>query len=333
MPNDRIISVQEVDFKALTPEGWDAFAQSCGGSARLAYGRLMQLRLKALGRPGLLIYEIYAAGVGGREKIGQCALAISRRKSAFLDRLQLLPGHEDGWVEAMTAVLGAAGARSYEYGWQLNVEPPREADLAAIAGVAVQTVRPLIVHAVDFRRWPSWDAYYRALSENSRRNAKAAAKQEPSIALKTRFGRASLLSIPALTELRAAMAERKGLQLKVVLSALSYLGWIAVCPKYVVTNLAVGGGRVLATYFGIEFGGHTYYLEGASRAGNGGAAWYLILAMLRRAYDRDPAGKFIMGYIDPSTEQDEGLMRSRGACRVTDYPTSVVRFRYDPVQV
>lgn len=330
MLNNKNISVQEIDFKDLTAEGWDDFAQRCGGSARLAYGRLMQHRVKALGRPRQRIYEIYAMGVGGREKIGQCALTMSRGKSVFLDRLQLLADHEDSWVQAMTRVLSAAGARSYEYGWQLNVEGPREADLATISGVTVETVRPLVVHAVDFQRWPSWDAYYRALSENSRRNAKAAAKQEPSIVLKPRFGRWSLLSMPPLIGLRAAMAERKGLQMKVVMSALSYLGWIAVCPNYVVTNLAVGGKRVLATYFGIEFGGHTYYLEGASRAGNGGAAWYLILAMLRRAYDRDPAGKFIMGYIDPATDQDGGLMRSRAACRVSDYPTSVIRFRYDP---
>ncbi len=230
----------------------------------------------------------------------------------------------------MKAVLSASGAHDYEYGWQLNFEAPREGNLNAIEGVTLETVRPLVVQAVDFQKWTSWEQYYRALSENSRRNAKAAERQWPNIRLLQRSGRRSLLSLPALVQLRAAMAERKSLNLKVAMSTLAYLGWIAACPKHVVTNLAVNGRQVLATYFGIEFGDNTYYLEGASRAGNGGAAWYLLLAMLRRAYERHPKGKFIMGYTDKATLQDEGLLRSRAACRVTDYPTSVVRFRYDP---
>jgi hypothetical protein len=52
------------------------------------------------------------------------------------------------------------------------MEKSREADLKQISAVTIESIRPLVVHAVDFSRWPTWDDYWRAISSNSRRNAR-----------------------------------------------------------------------------------------------------------------------------------------------------------------
>jgi hypothetical protein len=57
----------------------------------------------------------------------------------------------------------------------------------------------------------------------------------------------------------------------------------------------------------------------------------VLLGELQRAYQRTPQGRFIMGFIDPATHNDalsQGLLRSREACRVTDFPTAIVDFVY-----
>jgi hypothetical protein len=326
-----VIMAREVDFRSIDRRSWNDFAEKCGASARSSYNRISSLNIKSFGRGRVRAFDVYQTEGGVEIKIGRCVGVLGNDgRLNFIDRLQLLPGYEPQWTPAMSAVIAVSGARHFQYGWQLNCETPRESDLASIRGVSVESVRPLVVHAVDFQRWASWDAYFRNMSENSRRNAKAALRDMPRISLLERSGRQALRSVPSLVGLRASMAERKSLDLNVLQSGLSYLGWIIFCPDHVVTGLAMNGKKALSAYFGIEFGENTYYLEGASRGGNGGAAWRLLIAMLNRAYARHPKGKFVMGYMDASTTADEGLLRSRAACRVSSYPTSVVRFSYDP---
>jgi hypothetical protein len=100
----------------------------------------------------------------------------------------------------------------------------------------------------------------------------------------------------------------------------------------VFTAVVSGQNRVLGAIFGVEFGPHVYYDSGGSRPDNGGAAWHLTLAMLRRTYERNPrTAKFIMGYVDYATHDENiggGLLRFRQSCRVSAYPTGVVRFAY-----
>jgi hypothetical protein len=84
----------------------------------------------------------------------------------------------------------------------------------------------------------------------------------------------------------------------------------------------------------MEFGTHTYYLDGGSRPANKGAAWYLQRSMLQRAWERHPGRAiFIMGYVDFGTHDEAvggGLLRSRKAVRASDYETAVVTFDYRP---
>jgi hypothetical protein len=101
------------------------------------------------------------------------------------------------------------------------------------------------------------------------------------------------------------------------------------CPEYAFT--AVAPGKALAAFSGFRFGSCTYYFDGGSAGGHSGASWFLMMNMLREAYERALDGKFVMGYFDYATYAEEvggGLVRSRRSCRVTDYPTSIGDFTW-----
>jgi hypothetical protein len=330
------VVAEELRVSGATPEDWDSFAQRCGASFRAAHAHMAAWKLKNLARYRLRLFELYAGRGQERTKIGQCAVAIARhgRDSLFIDRIQLLSADDDdaAWATAMGAVLAQVGAGDYQYGWVQNLEPPREDALSRVPGVTIANVSPIVVQAVDFSNWASWDEYFRGIGENSRRNAKSAAKNFDDIAVVTKTGLKALSAVPALMKLRTSMSERKGLNLRVSASVAAYIANIISFPAYMMTSIVTGGGRVLSSFYGVEFGENTYYLEGASAPNNGGGAWHLLISMLKRSYDRAPKGKFIMGYVDYSLHREEvggGLLRSRRSCRVTDYSTSVIKFRVD----
>jgi len=316
----------------VDPRQWDAFAQISGASYLSAHRQLRAWAIKHWRDYDLNLFEIYVDEGGARRKIGQCAVAVGLHKRLFLDRLQLLKDDPILWRQAMSALLQELGPGHYEYGWRWSLEPPREQDFARIKGVVVERIQPLFVHAVDFGQWPTWESYLKSVSLNCRRNARRAAADLPDLSLEVRQGRRGLLPCLALLRLRSAMCRRKFLPFNGWRSAISYLGMVIRCPESTITAVVSAGGRSLAALIEVEFGSNTYFLDGASRQENSGAAWYLQLAMLRRAYERDPAsGKFVMGYVDYATHTEErggGLLRSRRALRVTEYPTSLISLTY-----
>jgi hypothetical protein len=316
----------------IDPRQWDAFAQASGASYLSAHRQLRAWAIKHWRDYDLSLFEIYVDEGGAQRKIGQCAVAVSLHKRLFLDRLQLLRDDPILWRQAMSALLQELGPGHYEYGWRWSLEPPREQDFGRIEGVVVERVQPLFVHAVNFGQWPTWESYLKNISPNCRRNARRAETDLPDLSLDVRQGRRALLQCLVLLRLRSAMCRRKFLPFNGWRSAISYLGMIIRCPESTITAVASAGGRSLAALIEVEFASNTYFLEGASRQDNSGAAWYLQLAMLRRAYERNPAsGKFVMGYIDYATHTEErggGLLRSRRALRVTEYATSLVSLTY-----
>jgi hypothetical protein len=266
------------------------------------------------------------------QKIGQCAIGVGGATSVFMGELQLLADHSDLWTDAMRVLLGRIGPGRYRYGSNQSLDKCREEDLKRIETVAIESVRPLVVEAVDFSRWSTWDDYWRAISSNSRRNARHAEALIPDLSLVVRQGLNSAVDIPALLSLRAAMYRRKGIAFGSWRAGVSDLGMILGCPDHVLTAVVSDRTQVLAAITAIEFGPHVYYANGGSRPDNRGAAWYLTLSLLRRTYERDPAAaKFIMGYVDYATHDETiggGLLRFRRSCRVSAYPTSVVTFAY-----
>jgi hypothetical protein len=325
----RAVPVAHLDRKA-----WDAFAKLCGCSVKSTQAHLTGWRIKNQLHYRLRLFEIYWMYGRAWRKVGQCALGIAKQgKHFFLDRLQLLPGHEHLWTGAMQAVLENTGRGVYEYGWELNPEPPRSDDLAAIPGVGIEDETPLVVQAIDFSRWGSWDDYFRDLRKGARQSAQFAYRDIPDLGFVTLKGRRAILGLPALVRLKMQLSRRKGIGVKLRELVTSYLGAALLSPEHTITRLARGHGRVLAAYYGAEFGGNYLYLEAASEAGNQGASWALLLSMIQRSYENDPRGQFIMGYVNYALHDEElsgGLIRSRTACRASDYPTSIVVFRYAP---
>jgi len=199
--------------------------------------------------------------------------------------------------------------------------------------VAIEQSTPIVVQAVDFSNWDSWDAYYWGLRKGARQSAQFAYRDIPDLGFVTLRGWQSLLAVPALLRLKASLSRRKHIAVRLAYLITSYLGTTLLTPEHTITRLAKSKGQVLAAYYGTEFGGNFLYLEAASVAGNQGASWALLLSMIQRAYEQDPQGKFIMGYVNYALHDEElsgGLIRSRTACRVTDYPTTIVTFRYQP---
>jgi hypothetical protein len=310
---------------------WDEFAERCGVSFRCAYNALAAWQFAASRSNHYMLlrlrrFEIFSDDHGG--KIGQCAIAIGRKQAVFIDRLQLLPACEAFWRPAMAGLLAAVGPGRYHYGSRWNIEPSRALDLQNLSGVTVEVIEDLVVQGIDFTYWESWDDYFRQISNNARRNAKRASMRYPTPSVRVRCGFLTLLDMLAIICLNRRTVLRKKLS-PFQLSFFRFIFRIVTRHKYSVTAVASVGGRALAAFFGIEFGQNTYYETGGSRADNGGVAWHLMLAMIRRAYDRTyGSGKFIMGIKLKSGPGWDNLAWSREQCRVADFPTSIVTFVY-----
>ncbi len=319
-------------FSDVDAHAWDDFAEQCGGSLRSAYAHLRAFRLKAVLGRRLQLYELHQGEGVRRRKIAQCAIVHTPGRKVFYDGLLLLPEHADLWAPAMAQMLCHLGGGDYDYGWAWSLETPREEQLAAIEGVDVRDVRSFHVHGVDFSQWSDWESYYRDVRENCRRQARKAEERNPGMKLVFQPGLAAVLGLPGLTTTLRAMCARKGIRFKPtwVLAAMFN---ILTSPGTLFVASVTHGRRVLATFQGVEFGSKTYYLNGGSASEANGAAWYMLLWLAERAFERHPKGKFMIGYadsppIDPIAAK--GLLHSRRGLRVSEWSTSRVGFHWTP---
>jgi hypothetical protein len=94
------------------------------------------------------------------------------------------------------------------------------------------------------------------------------------------------------------------------------------------------GRKRLAAIGGVEFGSRLDFIDGGAAIQQPGAQWYLMIEALKEFHRKQPEGVFGMGFVDVDYALDEkiedGLLRFRKACQVTDSPTSVVEFRFQP---
>jgi hypothetical protein len=187
------------------PKGWDDFAQQCGACYQASYAYLRSLRWSH----AIQVFEFYL----GLRKVGQCAVVRPRfglGASKFTDALFLLPEFRSLWADAMAAVLNRLGSGQYEYGSLWSTAPPCDHLLSRIPGVMVVEKEPCIVHAVDFRGWPDWDGYRRAMSSNARRNAAKAVKNDKSVRVEIAEGATSLRYLVPMLWMRCQTYRRKG---------------------------------------------------------------------------------------------------------------------------
>jgi hypothetical protein len=311
--------------RPLSFRAWDEFAVRCGASYHSSFAGTRGTWLQNPFRSRLRRFGLYRADTG--DKVGQVAVVLDNRNATIVDRLQLLPEQEELWRPAMAALLTKLGPGRYRYGSYWNLEPPREDELRSLENVRLEAVQPISVQAVDFARWPTWEDYFRQISNNARRNAVRAIRQRPALALSLRRGWATLLDLPVMTRLAVSVSDRKKLDNPPGSILLRLLVRGMAMRHYAISAVARDADRALASFSGIEFGLNTYYLNGGSEADNAGAAWYLMLEMLRRSYRRSSgSGKFLMGPVLETMPGWGNLARSREQCRAADFPTSVVTF-------
>ncbi len=325
--------IVEVAKFGASPEAWDAFAERCGASFRCASGALSLWQLDHHGWHRMHRLDLMLVRPGQFLKIGQVAVGVGRKLRVFADSIQLLPDQLHLWPQAMDAVLRHLGAGEYHYGSQWNIEAPREDALSALPGVEVRAVEGITLDVVEFRQWNDWTSYFRAISNNAKRNAKRAQDTFPDMEVQSRIGLASLQSWFSLYKLKAKLAQRKKLDLSGLRSILRFGMRLAALRNRAFTSIVRCGGKPMAAFSGIDFGANTYFLEAGSCDGNTGTNWHLLLGMLERAFARDPRGQFVMGAQYASDPRDQGLAFSRRQIRVSLLPTSEVVFRYKPPAV
>ena len=326
------VSVTKVDLSRLDADDWNDHAMGCQASLRSAYAHLRHIGLRHILRGVPCIYQVMYEAGGKPERIGHYTLIRGAKLNKFYDGIILSPEYRHLWAEAMEAALAEAGRGIFDYGWQWFPEPARDAELVTIPGVKLLSTRPILIQGVDFANWPDWESYYRDISENIRRNAKKAVKLHPDLDIAVSSGLKSLRRVIDLVRMRGTMYRRKGMPFHPIRMFAGYILNFLTCPEQAMIAMAVSSNRILAIQNIVEFGSTHYYLDGAAATDTDGGAWNLQLAMLKRAYDRFPAGRFLLGYTDlPVADQSaEGLLRSRRSLRASEWPTSLVRFEWTP---
>ena len=322
----RIAPIKLSNFK---PEAWNRSAFARGASVRSDHTYLSRLWFKHVGRGSVRTYGIFNTS---EELIGHFTIQQKNGTRWFIDGLKLDPKYQDRWEEAMASALAALGPGEYRYGWYLSIEEPRAAALSTLKDVRVGWVEDAVVQGVDFSSWESWPAYYRSISENSRRNAAKMERQFQKIEVGKAFGFSALRIIPAFVRFRALNYARKQLGGHWFAMLVRYLVNAIFMPDMFSLDYFAADGRIAAVQLNQEFCDLTYYLEGAYNPDISGAAWRLQIDVVKAAFQRNPKGKYIMGYVAwPFDEENvEGLMRSRRAMRVREWKNQVVYFSYQP---
>jgi hypothetical protein len=334
------IQILELDPSEIDPSSWDNFAQICDASYKCGYYALKEWQIESMAlrpRRKMRVFEILARN---ERKVGQCAIGQRAKEVIFVDALQIDPDYVGLWPKAMGALLARLGPCRCRYGSEWNLEPARERILNKLDGVKIDAVEPVLLQAIDFSAWQTWEAYFSAISQNARRNAKKARTSIPEPSLKVRYGLATLKHMPTLAHLYVWTNIRKGL----AASSVHALGLILgrslgrfvrsiTMREHIMTAVARNGKPTLAVFYGalavfygMRFGRNVYYLAGGSKKRNGGVAWHLLLTMIENAYRCSGGmGKFVMGPLSSGLTE---LAKSRKQCRVTDFNTSIVSFSY-----
>jgi hypothetical protein len=318
-------TVRVTETRLCSKQEWNAFAESCNATYLSSYGHVFSERLRRRVR-------VFAAYVDDT-KIAQCAISFGRFRGRtdgqFIDALQLLPSYESYWEQVMQAVLDVSGPGRYRYGSKWSIEPPRAKQFAILGGISVECVAAYNVQVVEFAQWPSWEAYERAVSLNARRNAAKALKSDPTATITVNHGRKAVADVVPLIRMKFAVRRRKGLNdANMYISAARYIMRTLLMNERSYTGKVTHLGRAAAYFSGVDFGLDTYYLDGASLPDNGGAAWLLMLKMLRRAWRAN--GKVFISMYEPGSDWagKDNILLSRQHLRVTEYPCEVVTYQY-----
>jgi hypothetical protein len=321
-------STIEVRRTSLSGSRWDAFAQRCDASLWCADGTISIALFLRHFCIFARRYEFYS--VGPDLKIGQCAVGFGPSGRVILDGLQILGEHESLWGDALIALLVKIGNGNYIYGSDWSVERSRYEELVSLPGVTVISRSAITMQAIDFSKWASWDAYFADISTNIKRNIKKAKSSHPDAKITIESKKITLSSFFILLRLVGAVANRKQLNFSYTKLMFSLAIRVLFLRPYARLGLITDAGTPFSAFFGICFGDNVYFLKGGSIAGSSGLSWVLLLEMIKTSFEHSHGrGKFLMGMVHDDDEPGwKDLLRSRAQCRVSNYPTSLLKFRY-----
>lgn len=308
---------------------WDAFAQRSGASFRGAYRAAAGWRYDHHTWSSIRRGEVLELQPSGPVRVAQFALSMRRGEGAFLDTLQVAPEHQHRWPAILGAALKSLGPGLYHYGSDWDPGPARDAVVATLRNVELREVSPTSLDLIEFERWASWADYLASVSTNVIRNERKASRIHGDLEIELRTGPFALLNSPALSTMRIRMYRDKDVPKSPVGMALRSIARTWCMRDHAAAATISAGSTTLSAYAGIDFGEATYYLEGASARDNGGAGWRLLLAMIRRAYERTGGrGVFVMGPTVAAEGVSAGLARSRAQVRATPRPGARFTFAY-----
>src|SRR5690349_24344549 len=115
--SDAPVALHERALHTIDPVAWDRFVVASGGSF---LGSWKVIRTESLLRT-VRVFDLFSAAAP-TVKIGQCAIAVSRRRARFLDRLHLLPEHAGLWEHGVRQTIARCGTATYAYGSPWNHE-------------------------------------------------------------------------------------------------------------------------------------------------------------------------------------------------------------------
>ena len=302
--SEGMVELRERAGATIDPDAWDRFVGASGGSFLGCWRVVRAHRLRSRVR----LFEFVAGGPHGPAlKVGQCAVAVTRDRVRFLDRLHLAPAHEHLWTRCWQLLVERCGAVTYEYGSGWNHEAPRPLGLAG----AVVAGEPFQIDRVDFSAWSDFAAYRRAVSENIRRDYRKAAAASASVV--TRYGLDALRDLAGLTRLRRRMMRKNQEPFVDVADYTRHALKLACLGPNGFIATARAGHRRRAAFFGARLGRNVYHLSGGTEEHGFGS--YLFLTLLERWFAEHPDGNLYLGMYpgawDPQTYTHGNLLYRR----------------------
>ncbi|MBO9135263.1 hypothetical protein J5289_20610 [Rhizobium sp. B230/85] len=309
---------------------WDAFAQRCEASFRCAFhaSRMWQIDYNPLMR--LVRLDIILCTADDQVKIGQCAVGIRKSDHVFCDAIQVLPDYRHLWSLSMRAVLSHLGDGYYRYGSDWCLDKCRSAELHALPGVSVISTAAVDMIAIDFKRWESFDAFYKEVSKNARRNVQKAERSYPGLDFAIRRQWQIFWDLVPLELSRLRLFKKKRILTSRASLVIRSLSRVLTTSKFSFTARNVSGDKTLARFMGITFGPIMFFMEAAAAEDHGGgAASHLLKCMIETAYMQTTGrGMFVFGPDNHENDADpvwQGLARSRLQWQAKSYPISVVQ--------
>jgi hypothetical protein len=322
------LKISERAFASFKPREWDNFVLASGGSFLGSWGVLRARRLF----DSVKLLEFHADNGVVAQKVGQCAVIVRRGKVIFLDRICLKPTYEHLWGRCFRLVTQGFRAKTYHYGSHWNLE--QRSEISALDGCAAEAMLDDQFHIdlIDFRDWTDFEAYFRSVSENVRRDYRKAKSTEARV--ETRRGLAALRDVFALVRLRAEVKRKNHVRSSFFADYFVHVAKLAVLRQSGFITTVRMDGICYSAFFGIEFGPNLYYISGGTTNNRYGFGSYLFLTLIQNWFAEHPDGKFVMGFCSGHRDDwtySRGVLLYRKKLRVSSVDGMEFHLKNKPI--